>query len=197
VTPSTAPRKCSFVGRTAGSASFGDRHPPDCLVCLHGRHKYCPNGGLALGRWFRVRSSAPSAPSLIAENRMVKPNLWECGDRCPLGAETASLAYGHAHSGDDAPSAAVTEIDAQREPARADLAAALEQCSRTERRAAADAAREPPSPAAAPRTSRRNRTHGGRSEETRAAGGARHGVRSAARPNYLCSTAAMASASVR
>lgn len=75
--------------------------------------------------------------------------------------------------------------------------AALKQCSSRERRAAADAARERPSPAAVPRTSRRNLTHGGRSEATRAGDGTRHGVRSAARPGYLCSTAAMASASVR
>jgi hypothetical protein len=80
---------------------------------------------------------------------------------------------------------------------RANLAAALERCSRRERWAAADAAHERPSSEAVPQTNRRNRTHGARREEARAGDGARHGVGNAACPGYLCSTAAMASASVR
>src|SRR6266480_4187261 len=46
---------------------------------------------------------------------------------------------------------------------RANPPAALKQCSRRERWAAADAARERPSPATVARTSRRKRTHGARS----------------------------------
>jgi hypothetical protein len=81
--------------------------------------------------------------------------------------------------------------------ARANLVAALERCSRREHSAAVDAARERPRPEAAPRTSRRTRRHGGRSEQPSAGDRARFGVGNVPRPDYFCSTAATASASVR